>query len=181
MSDSYLKRLVNTFETKRDKVAMRVVGDDSEVYTFGQSLSLIRSIAYRLGQENVGRGDRVALIGENHPCWAIAYLGTLYHGAVCVPLDPHGEIGCCIGSESKFDQLDSALVKNLIAAGRIRCDDLRFGLDATPDGQLRDADGKPSELLYTLGTALKGILWESTAIPEIRVQARDLAQKLVNE
>src|SRR5204863_4763637 len=30
--------------------------------------------------------------GENHPKWAIAYLGTLYRGAVCVPLDPHGEI-----------------------------------------------------------------------------------------
>ncbi|MEP6705544.1 MAG: AMP-binding protein, partial [Acidobacteriota bacterium] len=39
-----------------------------------------------------GSGDRVAVIGENHPCWAIAYLGILYRGAVCVPLDPHGEI-----------------------------------------------------------------------------------------
>jgi uncharacterized NAD(P)/FAD-binding protein YdhS len=36
-------------------------------------------------------------------------------------------------------------------------------------------------MLYTLGTALKGVLWESTAIPEIRVQARDLAQKLISE
>ncbi|MGB7210156.1 MAG: AMP-binding protein [Pyrinomonadaceae bacterium] len=92
MSDSYIKRLISTFDTCSDKVAMRIVGDDSEVHTFGESLSKIRSIAYRLGQENVGKGDRVALIGENHPCWAIAYLGTLYHGAVCVPLDPHGEI-----------------------------------------------------------------------------------------
>jgi len=92
MGDSYIKRLVATFDRKSDQIAMRVVGDDSEVYTYGETLSSIRSIAYRLGQENVGRGDRVALIGENHPCWAIAYLGTLYHGSVCVPLDPHGEI-----------------------------------------------------------------------------------------
>ena len=92
MSDSYIKRLIETFDARADKVAMRIVGDDTEVYTFGESLSAIRSVAYRLGQENVGKGDRVALIGENHPCWAIAYLGTLYHGAVCVPLDPHGEI-----------------------------------------------------------------------------------------
>jgi uncharacterized NAD(P)/FAD-binding protein YdhS len=34
-------------------------------------------------------------------------------------------------------------------------------------------------MLFTLGTALKGVLWESTAIPEIRIQARDLARKLV--
>jgi len=86
----------------------------------------------------------------------------------------------CIGSESKFDQLDSPLVKNLLASGQIRCDDLRFGLDAVPDGTLIDSDGNPSEVLYTLGTALKGVLWESTAIPEIRVQARDLAEKLIS-
>jgi len=87
----------------------------------------------------------------------------------------------CIGSESRFDQLDSQLVKNLMSSGMIRCDDLQFGLDATPDGRLKAADGQPSDMLYTLGTALKGILWESTAIPEIRVQAKELAQQLTSE
>lgn len=92
MADSYIKRLIETFESRSNNVAMRIVGDDSEVYTFGESLAAIRSIAYRLSEEKIEKGDRVALIGENHPCWALAYLGTLYHGAVCVPLDPHGEI-----------------------------------------------------------------------------------------
>jgi uncharacterized NAD(P)/FAD-binding protein YdhS len=87
----------------------------------------------------------------------------------------------CIGSESSFERIDSPLVQNLLKAGRIRCDDLNFGLDATPDGRLKGADGEPSDMLYTLGTALKGILWESTAIPEIRAQARDLAQILVSD
>lgn len=71
---------------------MRIVGDDDHVYSFGETLRQIRSVAYRIGQENVEFGDRVALIGENHPCWAMAYLATIYHGSVCVPLDPHGEI-----------------------------------------------------------------------------------------
>jgi long-chain acyl-CoA synthetase len=71
---------------------MRIVGDETEVYTYAELLKSIRSIAYRLKTEGVAFGDRVALIGENHPCWAIAYLGTIYHGAVIVPLDPHGEI-----------------------------------------------------------------------------------------
>jgi len=72
--------------------AMRIVGDDSQVYTYGEMLERIRSVAYRLREEKIEFGDRVALIGENHPSWAIAYLATLYHGAVCVPMDPHGEI-----------------------------------------------------------------------------------------
>lgn len=92
MSQSFLRMLIDSFEQRPDKVAMRIVGSDTEVYTFAEMLKGVRAIAYRLSQENVGFGDRVALIGENHPSWAIAYLGTLYHGAVCVPLDPHGEI-----------------------------------------------------------------------------------------
>ena len=91
MSDSFCKRLVDSFESRADKIAMRIVGDDSEVYTFGQSLRQIRAIAWRLEQEGIEFGDRVALIGENHPSWALAYLGILYRGAVCVPMDPHGE------------------------------------------------------------------------------------------
>ena len=92
MPDSYLKRLVDSFESRTDRVAMRIVGDDSQVYKFGDTLRQIRSVAHRLELEGVAFGDRVALIGENHPCWAIAYLGVLYRGAVCVPIDPHGEI-----------------------------------------------------------------------------------------
>ena len=92
MPQSFCERLIESFESRPDTVAMRIVGNDDEVYTSAEMLQKIRSVAYRLGEENVKFGDRVALIGENHPSWAIAYLGTLYHGAVCVPLDPHGEI-----------------------------------------------------------------------------------------
>ncbi len=92
MADSFCKRLIDSFESRRELPAMQIVGDDTQVYTFGESLDIIRSLAHRIGLENVGFGDRVALIGENHPCWALSYLGVLYSGAVCVPLDPHGEI-----------------------------------------------------------------------------------------
>ncbi len=92
MADSYISRLIDAFEARPEKLAMRIVGSDDSSYTFGEGLAAIRSISNRLAQENVLKGDRVAVIGENHPCWALAYLGTLYRGAVCVPLDPHGEI-----------------------------------------------------------------------------------------
>ncbi len=92
MAESFCEQLIRSFESRPEKTAMRIVGSDSQTYTFGQLLSRVRSIAYRLRLENVETGDRVALIGENHPSWAIAYLGTLLHGAVIVPLDPHGEI-----------------------------------------------------------------------------------------
>ncbi len=92
MTKSFCQRFIESCEKHSELVAMRIVGDDAEVYTFGEMLKQIRAIAYRLQEEKINFGDLVALIGENHPCWAIAYLGTLYHGAVCVPVDPHGEI-----------------------------------------------------------------------------------------
>jgi long-chain acyl-CoA synthetase len=147
MSDSYLKRLIDSFEARSEKTAMRIVGDDSQNYSFGETLRYIRAIAYRLEQEGVGFGDRVAVIGENHPCWAIAYLGVLYRGAVCVPLDPHGEIETLtnfidnseaklafIGAEmrAKFDQIRERLGRSISA---IVWNGVDPPEDAPPNGQ----------------------------------------------
>lgn len=84
----------------------------------------------------------------------------------------------CIASQSNFSLIDSELVRGLLRDGFIRCDSLNMGLDATRDGKLIDANGVASGGLWTLGTSLKGTLWESTAIPEIRVQAKNLAALL---
>ncbi len=85
----------------------------------------------------------------------------------------------CIGSEANYMRLDSPLIRGLIADGHICRDELNLGLAATPDGKLKNIDGEPSEILFTLGTALRGTLWETTAIPEIRGQAKALASHLL--
>jgi long-chain acyl-CoA synthetase len=86
---SFCQRVVEAAIIRPDKVAMMVIdGKGSETITFGSMLAQIRSVAYRLAQEDIGFGDRVAIIGENDPNWAIAYLGILYRGAVVTPLDP---------------------------------------------------------------------------------------------
>jgi uncharacterized NAD(P)/FAD-binding protein YdhS len=87
----------------------------------------------------------------------------------------------CIGSESDFRKLDSLLVKNLFRNGYIRSDGLNFGIDALPNGSVVGQNGEVSGVIYTLGTALKGTLWETTAIPEIRIQAKQLADLLLAE
>lgn len=74
------------------KVAITMLTSNSVDITFGSMLQQIRNIAHRLAKENVALGDRVALIGENHPNWAIAYLGILYRGAVVMPLDPSAPV-----------------------------------------------------------------------------------------
>jgi uncharacterized NAD(P)/FAD-binding protein YdhS len=79
----------------------------------------------------------------------------------------------CTGSESDFSRVDVPLVKSLLSKGAIKTDPLSLGLEA-------DTEGKISENLYTIGTALKGIMWESTAMPELRSQAKELALRFLD-
>jgi len=85
----------------------------------------------------------------------------------------------CIGSQANFAKIDSTFVQNLTERKHIRNDDLSLGIAASPDGRVLDKMGEFSNVVYTLGTALKGTLWETTAIPEIRTQAKQLAIKLL--
>lgn len=80
----------------------------------------------------------------------------------------------CTGSESDFSKIESPLVQNLLCKNYIQTDNLALGLAAQPNGKI-------SDVFYTIGTSLKGILWESTAMPEIRTQAHNLARQLLNE
>src|SRR5688572_32415657 len=115
MPDSFITRLVDTFEGRPSGHRIAFLGGGFEGFSLRESLTAIRSIASRLRSNYIEKGDRVALIGENHPCWALAYLGTLYRGAVCVPVDPQGEIETLSNfienSEAKFAFLSSDLVE----------------------------------------------------------------------
>jgi uncharacterized NAD(P)/FAD-binding protein YdhS len=55
-----------------------------------------------------------------------------------------------------------------------------LGLDAAESGVLLDEDGVPSEVLFPLGPPLRGLWYETTAIPEISVQATELARHLTS-
>lgn len=85
----------------------------------------------------------------------------------------------CIGSESNFDKIDFPLVRSLLEKGEIKPDELALGLDATPEGRIINRENKASNVILTLGTALRGVLWESTAMPEIRAQAKNLSVRLL--
>lgn len=85
----------------------------------------------------------------------------------------------CTGSNCNYRKLQHPLLASLQEQKLIRFNELSIGIDTAPNGALIDANGKVSELLYTLGTPRKGNLWETTAVPEIRVQAATLAQELL--
>jgi trehalose-6-phosphate synthase/uncharacterized NAD(P)/FAD-binding protein YdhS len=85
----------------------------------------------------------------------------------------------CTGPECNYYKLKAPLVVNLLARGLIHPDPLYLGLATAPNGALLNYLGNPSETIFTLGSVMRGMLFETTAVPELRVQAKELAEKLV--
>ena len=71
--------------------------------------------------------------------------------------------------------LDDVLVRSLLASGQARPGPHGLGFATAADGAVL---GPMQDRLWTLGGLRRGDLWESTAIPEIRVQASELGATL---
>jgi uncharacterized NAD(P)/FAD-binding protein YdhS len=85
----------------------------------------------------------------------------------------------CTGPESDVGKVDNPLLTNLIRQRMVRPDPLCLGLDVSRDGALIDADGGASDLIYAIGPVRKGSLWETIAVPELRVQVSALSNILL--
>jgi uncharacterized NAD(P)/FAD-binding protein YdhS len=86
----------------------------------------------------------------------------------------------CIGPDSNFRQhFNDPLILHLIDQALIHPDPLFLGLEATAEGYATGFNGEVSKNIALLGPPLRGTLWESTAIPEIRLQAETLARRIL--
>lgn len=104
----------------------------------------------------------------------------LFLGKVDAMLDVDALVNCTGPSfrgALKSDPLLSALARS----GHIMLDRLCLGLAVTERLQLRCADGTAVQGLYAIGPATRGAVYEATAVPEIRRQARALAIRLSDE
>jgi uncharacterized NAD(P)/FAD-binding protein YdhS len=90
-----------------------------------------------------------------------------------------GRVINCTGPEVDCRRIENLLLTNLVREKMARPDPLFLGLDTSEHGALMNAEGAASDFLYTLGPSRKGSLWETTAVPEIRAQASQLATLLL--
>jgi uncharacterized NAD(P)/FAD-binding protein YdhS len=86
----------------------------------------------------------------------------------------------CTGPEPRLSSSESVLLRNLLKSGMIRGDELDMGIAVDPDFRALHAKGAPG-VLYAIGPLLKGTLWETTAVPEIRGQAMAIAQIILQQ
>ena len=96
---------------------------------------------------------------------------------------PPSAFGCSIvAASATWDRpIPTRQVRNLMRRGLIRPGPSYLGVDALLNGAIIGQNGAASDVLYTLRSSMKGVVWEVLAVPEIRVQAERLARLLLDD
>lgn len=87
----------------------------------------------------------------------------------------------CTGPSESYTRSAVPLYARLLERGLIQADDMDMGIQATPDFAVIQKNGTVSKSIFALGPALKGTLWESVAVPELRSQTFRLAEMLASQ
>jgi len=86
----------------------------------------------------------------------------------------------CTGPESDITKTNSSLLQNCLKKGYIQQDELKLGISANINTfETINSAGKENWQVFTIGNLLRGELWESTAVNELRIQAKNLASAIL--
>ncbi|WP_242064924.1 FAD/NAD(P)-binding protein [Nostoc sp. FACHB-133] len=157
----FLRHLTAYWDVHRHRIAPKVADVVTEMLDSGQ----LNISAGRI-REYQALPDGVAVT----VCQRKTHANTVLH--------VHRVVNCT-GVAADYRRSPHPLIADLRSQGLIRPNAIGLGLDADPHGALYTADSNVSTLLYTLGTPRKGDLWETVAVPELRVQAQELSQALL--
>ena len=154
---SFLSEHARHWEVRRHRMAPRVAVR-LEGYRAEGRLAVLSGGIHRV----IDRGDRCEVhVGRGHPPVTADMLVN------------------CTGPSTDISRSGDPLLLALRERGLASPDPLCLGLSTTTDGVLLDPHGQPVAGMYAVGPPRKGILWESTAIPEIRTQAAEVARAQV--
>lgn len=85
----------------------------------------------------------------------------------------------CTGPLMRLSQSDSPLYSNLLKRGLVVSDEMDMGIEVDEDFAVLGSDRLATGNFYAIGPILRGSLWETTAVPELRSQAMHVAERLL--
>ena len=85
----------------------------------------------------------------------------------------------CTGPESNYRKVRFPIVNDLIERGRVKVDELGLGIKCTPEGRIINEQDQVEDRLWCIGPMRKSVLWETTALRELREQASELATLII--
>ena len=83
------------------------------------------------------------------------------------------------GIEYDWRRVARPLPQALLQRRLIRPGPLALGIAADAGGAVVDAEGHVSQRLFAMGPPLRGLWWESTAVTDVALQAKALAERLI--
>lgn len=81
----------------------------------------------------------------------------------------------CTGPESNYRKVRFPIIVDLIARGKVKIDELGLGIKCTPEGSIINDQGEVEQGIWCIGPMRKAVLWETTALRELREQSSALA------
>jgi long-chain acyl-CoA synthetase len=137
-------------------------GKEWSGFSYRELCGRSRALASLLAARGLGKGERVAILGESSPAWATAFLGAAAAGAVVVPLDSklqeneiepliaHAEPRFVFASAS-YLEMARRLSPNVIPFSEIEALPLASSVEGLAAGAGKAAD--PLLIVYTSGTS----------------------------
>jgi uncharacterized NAD(P)/FAD-binding protein YdhS len=158
--DRFLREYRTRWNVVRHRVPAAVHADLTKAMDAGQ-LEIVKGRIHELNAD--GNGLRV--VTED--------------GAGNVQMLQGGAVVNCTGPAEGCTAGGSVLYRNLLERGLVVADGLDLGIQAAADFVALERDGGRSRQLLAVGPPLKGVLWETTAVPELRNQAFRVAEVIV--
>lgn len=88
----------------------------------------------------------------------------------------------CTGPVTDLMKAESGLLKKCLVNGILVQDELNLGIATDPKTfEVYDGLHESRRNLFAIGPLLKGVLWESTAVKELREQAEAISKLLINK
>ncbi len=133
-----------------------------------------RIAAHQTGGRLTFRAGRVVAVRKSADAVTVA---LRRRGSSTIELLPFDWIVNCSGPPRASVAADPFL-RRAVAHGLVRPDPAGRGLEVSADGGVIDRRGRPVAGLYALGPLTAGRLLEITAVPDIRVQAAEIAARV---
>ncbi|MCM1177521.1 MAG: AMP-binding protein [Bacteroides sp.] len=176
--ESHIRTLAELYEyatsTYVEETAYRTAGGGVS-YTYSEFRKKCDTVSRRMSQFGIGVSDKVAILSENLPQWAVAFFATVHYGRVSIPILPEStanEVSNILAhSESKVlfvsrrylpnvsgESMDRlTLVIDIETFDEIKADESSFTCNA------RLAEPAPEDIatiIYTSGTTgnAKGVM-----------------------
>lgn len=159
----FLRHLRSLWETHRHRLAPDVADEIDTLRGRGQ----VRVQAARLLHARLQHGRIEALLRRR---------GHLHASA-----ERYDVLVRATGLDTDVQRTTHALVTHLREAGLLAADPHGLGVLADDGFALLDASGHVVPGLYCIGPLLRGRFWEFTAVPELRVAAKGLGERLSSD